>query len=150
MTNPYGQQPYGQPPQQPYGQPAAPPPQYGQQQPYGQQAPPSPPYGQPAAPYGAQPQAYPGYGAPMGYGAPPVPKPSNYLGWAIGCIFLFWPVAIFAIIKATQVDSLWQTGQYQQAMETSASAKKLCQIATFIAVGLFVFYIILFAVVLAA
>jgi hypothetical protein len=86
----------------------------------------------------------------MGYGAPPPgPKPSNYLGWAIGCIFLFWPVAIFAIIRATKVDPAWQMGQYQQAMEDSAAAKKLCLIATWIAVGLFVFYILLF-VILAA
>jgi hypothetical protein len=150
VSNPYGQDPYGQPPQQPYGQPPQQP--YGQppQQPYGQpppyaqqpapqygQAPPqSPPYGQPAA-YGAPPQTYgpPGYGPPMGYGAPGGQKPSNYLGWAIGCIFLFWPVAIFAIIRATKVDGLWQTGQYAQAQEDSAAAKKLCLIATWIGVG---------------
>jgi Interferon-induced transmembrane protein len=150
VTNPYGQGPYGQPPQQPYGQPPQQPygAPYGQPPGYGQPAPPappSPPYGQPAA-YGAPAPAYPGYGQqPMGYGAPGV-KPPNYLGWAIGCIFLFWPVAIFAIIRATKVDSLWQTGQFQQAQEESAGAKLLCQIATWIGVA----WIVLWVVILVA
>jgi uncharacterized protein YbjQ (UPF0145 family) len=64
---PYGQNPYGQPPQPnpygqqppPYGQPSAPP-RPGQQPPYGQ--PPQQPYGQPQQPYG-QPQ--PPYGQPQ-------------------------------------------------------------------------------------
>lgn len=153
MTNPYGQgPPYGQPPQQPYGQPVPPQQPYGQQPPgYGQPAPPSPPYGQPAA-YGAPPPApaYPGYGQqPMGYGMPGGVKPSNYLGWAIGCIFLFWPVAIFAIIRATKVDPAWQSGQFQQAQEDSAAAKKLCQIATWIGVSWIVLWVVI-AVIVAA
>lgn len=77
-------------------------------------------------------------------------KPSNYLGWAIGCIFLFWPVAIFAIIRATKVDGLWQTGQFQQAQEESAGAKRLCQIATWIGVGWIALWLVIAIIVAAA
>ncbi|MFD9894133.1 RDD family protein [Amycolatopsis sp. NPDC059027] len=66
MTDPYGQQPSGQPGQQPFGPPApfGQPTPYGQPQP-GQQAPfgqpgPSAPYGQPAP-----------FGAPSPFGGPP-------------------------------------------------------------------------------
>ena len=66
---PYGQNPYGRPPQQPgYGQPG--------QNPYGQQPPQQNPYGQPPAqnPYGQPPQQNP-YGQPQpGYGQPPPPQ----------------------------------------------------------------------------
>ncbi len=63
---PYGQNPYGRPPQQPgYGQPG---------NPYGQQPPQQNPYGQPPQqnPYGQPPQQNP-YGQPPqpGYGQPP-------------------------------------------------------------------------------
>jgi uncharacterized RDD family membrane protein YckC len=64
MTDPYGQQPFGQPPggQQPFGQPPpgqAPP--YGQQAPFGQPA----PFGPPGAPFGA-PQNYANWGQRAG------------------------------------------------------------------------------------
>ena len=96
VSNPYGQDPYGQPPQQPYGQPpqqpyGQPPQQpYGQQPPpqYGQQPPPSPPYGQPAGypqqppppQYGQQPQygQAPPYAPPPGYG-PQYGAPGDYV-----------------------------------------------------------------------
>jgi hypothetical protein len=136
VTNPYGQQnPYGQPPaSSPYGQPA---------QPYG--APASPPYGQA---YG-QPQ--PGYGQPAygqpGYGqapfAPSGMKPNNFLVWAIISIFLFWPLAIPAIIKANQVDPLWNSGQYDAAQEASRSAKMFSLLATIIGPAIWLLVIII-------
>ncbi|WP_072477514.1 RDD family protein [Amycolatopsis australiensis] len=65
MTDPYGQQSFGQPPggRQPFGQPQpgqAPPP-YGQPAPFGQPA----PYGQPGTPFGA-PQNYANWGQRAG------------------------------------------------------------------------------------
>ena len=82
---PYGQNPYGRPPQQPgYGQPGQnpygqqpPPNPYGQQppqpNPYGQQPPPQQnPYGQPQQPgYGQPQQGYPQQGQPAQPGQPP-------------------------------------------------------------------------------
>lgn len=126
MTNPYGQQPqpgYGPPsgptPQQ-YGPPSGPTPQ----QQYGQQP---PPYGQQ---YG-QPQ----YGAPAGYGpqgAPPAEEIKDYKGWAIGTIFLFWILAIFAIIKSNEVQNLKAQGNLVGAKQASDTTRTLCLIATII------------------
>ena len=52
-------------------------------------------------------------------------KPNNNLILAIFttlCCCL--PLGIYAIIKATKVDSLYNTGQYQAAMAEAAEAKK--------------------------
>ncbi|WP_020660908.1 CD225/dispanin family protein [Amycolatopsis benzoatilytica] len=114
MTNPYGQpqQPYGQ---QPYPQSGGMPAQYGQQ-PYGQ------PYGQP------------GYGMPPGAGMPPGGGDPNaikdYKGWAIGCIFLMWILAIFAIMKSNEVNTYKMQGNYAMAEQASRTTKTLCLIAT--------------------
>ncbi|HWO63471.1 MAG TPA: RDD family protein [Umezawaea sp.] len=111
----YGQQPgqYGQPPSNPYGQPAQP---YGQQpygqppqsNPYGQQ--PQQPYGQPQQqPWGAQPPAYgqpqqawggaqAGYPGQGGYGAPA----GNYAEWGsraiAGLIDYVAPILVFYVL----------------------------------------------------
>ena len=75
---PYGQNPYGRPPQQPgYGQPGQNP--YGQQPPpYGQQP---APYGQPQPPYGQPQPGYPPQGQPpppqQGYPQGPPPPPAG-------------------------------------------------------------------------
>src|SRR5262249_34895680 len=54
------------------------------------------PYGAPQQPYGA------------GYTMPP----PNYLAWAIISIFIFWPLAIPAIIFANQVNQKFQLGDF--------------------------------------
>lgn len=68
MSNPYGQNPYGQqggqPAQQPYGQPG-----------YGQQQPGQPPYGQQPGQYGQQPGQQPGQ-----YGQQPGQQPGQQSG----------------------------------------------------------------------
>jgi len=114
VTNPYGQ------PQQPYGQ-----------QPYPQSG------GVPAQPYGQQPygQPYPqpGYGQQPGYGMPPggdMNAIKDYKGWAIGCIFLMWILAIFAIMKSNEVRTYKMQGNYAMAEQASRTTKTLCLIAT--------------------
>jgi Interferon-induced transmembrane protein len=119
MTNPYGQQPYGQ--QQPT-----------YYQPYGY---PQPGYPQP-------------YGMPVG--PPPGPKPNNHLAWAIVSIFLFWPTAIVAIIKATNVDSEWNQGRYGEAQASSDSAKTFCLISTIVGVVTIAIALIFFIIALSA
>ncbi len=132
MTNPYGQQqpPYGQqpqsggfqqPPQPGYGPPSGGMPAYGQPAPYGQ----PPAYGQP--PTG-------GFGAP-GYGMPgggDINAIKDYKGWAIGCIFLMWILAIFAIMKSNEVQTYKMQGNYAMAEQASGTTKTLCIIATVI------------------
>ncbi|ONI76914.1 hypothetical protein ALI144C_32830 [Actinosynnema sp. ALI-1.44] len=115
-------------------------------------------YQQPFAPYpqqpgyppppGYQPMGYPqpGYPPPYGYPAylPQQPPPPNYLGWAIGAIFLFWPVAIAALIKSGQVERYWAMGQPDLARQASDSTKTLCVVATVIGGVMLVFGFLMF------
>jgi interferon-induced transmembrane protein len=107
-------------------------------------------------PYGQQPQGQPVYYQPYGYpqpgypqpygmpvGPPPGPKPPNHLAWAIVSIFLFWPLAIVAIIKATSVDTEWNSGRYAEAQSSSDSARTFCLISTIIGAVWIVLTIIL-------
>ncbi|WP_412541581.1 CD225/dispanin family protein [Longispora sp. K20-0274] len=120
------QPPYGQQPQQP---------PYGQQPQYGQ---PQPGYGQ--DPYAAQQQ--PQYGQPYGqpaYGQPaPTGEIKNHMAWAIISIFLFWPLAIPAIINASKVNSLLAAGDYAGAQVASEGAKKWAKIATIVGASVWV------------
>lgn len=87
------------------------------QQPYNA-VPPQPPVAPPQAPgYPQQPQQ-------------PAPHISNYLAWAIVCIFLCWPLAIPAIVYASKVNNLIAMGDYEGAMNASKNAKTFCLIAT--------------------
>ena len=92
---PFQQQPYQQPQYaQPYQQP-----QYGQpyQQPYMQQA-------------------------PMG-NMPPMPD--TYLVWAIlSTICCCLPLGVVSIVYSSKVSSLYASGQYNEALKASQSAKK--------------------------
>lgn len=122
MTNPYGQ------PQQPYGQQPVAQPGYGPQAGY------AAPYGQPQQPYGQMPYGNAPYpqtqlGAQNQMGAEAIP---NYKGWAIGCIFLFWVLAIFAIMRSNEVDSYKMQGNLYAAKEASDSTRTFCLIATII------------------
>ncbi|WP_329044371.1 CD225/dispanin family protein [Amycolatopsis sp. NBC_01488] len=143
MTNPYGQQqpPYGQP--QSGGFPQQPQPGYG---------PPSggmPAYGQPA-PYGQPPTG--GFGAP-GYGMPgggDINAIKDYKGWAIGCIFLMWILAIFAIMKSNEVQTYKMQGNYAMAEQASNTTRTLCLIATIIGALGWIFAIIMIIISIAA
>ena len=119
---PYGQQGYGQQGygQQGYGQQG-----YGQQgQPYGQQG-----YGQQGRPYGQQ-----GYGRGYNNGAPG-PKPDNYLVWSIlVTVVCCLAGGIVAIIYSSKVNSLWDQGRYNEAIEASNSAKTWCIVSAVVGV----------------
>lgn len=157
MTYPQGQpgQPYPQQGGPGYAQPQQAPPGYGQ--------PPQshPAYGQPpqAAPYGyGQPQLDPYgqqafYGQPQsGFGGPPgggqdIP---DYKGWAIGCIFLFWILAIFAIIKSNEVNTYKMQGNLQMARDASNTTKTMCLVSTIVGAVGWLFSIIWIIVLVSA
>jgi|GEM_PF-5597722 len=129
MTYPQGQPAQPQYPQQgapAYGYPQQPPPGYGQPP----QAPPG--YGQPQPdPYGQQAfygQPQPAFGGPPG-GGEDIP---DYKGWAIGCIFLFWVLAIFAIMKSNEVNTYKMQGNLPMARDASNTTKTMCLIATIV------------------
>lgn len=77
---------------------------------------------------------------PMGSAGTP---PNNYLVPAIISIFCCWPLAIVAIINATQVNTKWGAGDQAGAMASAKNAKTWSTIAIGIGVALLVIYILL-------
>lgn len=76
--------------------------------------------------------------------------PENYLAWAIiSTILCCWPIGVFAIIKSTKVNSLWQQGDYAGAQKASEDAKKFsiyAAIGGLLAVVLYVIFIFVLGV----
>ena len=89
---------------------------------------PAPGYAPPPAPgYGAPGHGQaPAYGQQHGYGYGPGggEPPKSHLAVAIVAIFFVWPMAIYAIVKSTQVNGLWSSGQFDQARAASAAARR--------------------------
>ncbi len=108
--------------------------------------------------WNAPPSAQPGgYGAPPtppyqsgGYlpgGNPGLPKPNNFLVWAIlSTLLCCMPFGIVSIVYATKVDSLWTTGQQSAAEEAAAKAKKWAIVAMASGLALVVVYVLLIVV----
>lgn len=100
--------------------------------------PPPPPAG------GGPPPPPPGYGggAGGGYGGgwqqPTAgPKPPNYLVWAIlSTLFCCLPFGVVSIVFAAQVDSKYNAGNYDGAVEASNNAKKWAIISAVVALAL--------------
>lgn len=104
----------------PPARPVAPAPEY--QQPQYQQQYPQQPYQQQQ------------YQQPYQQQQPMLP-PDNYLAWAIiVTILCCLPFGIVAIIKAASVNTLWNAGNYEQAYEASAAAKKWVIISAIVGV----------------
>ncbi|MBN6054103.1 CD225/dispanin family protein [Nonomuraea sp. RK-328] len=94
---------------------------YGQQPPsggggYGQQ----PPSG---GGYGQQPPSGGGYGPPGGYGAPQTPPDNHLVAAILTTLFCCLPLGIVSIVKSSQVNSKWQVGDFQGAVQASEEAK---------------------------
>jgi hypothetical protein len=51
------------------------------------------------------------------------PQVRSYLAWSIVCVFLFWPLAIPAIIFASKVKTLVTAGDYQGGVTASRQAR---------------------------
>ncbi|MEV0199432.1 CD225/dispanin family protein [Nonomuraea sp. NPDC050691] len=98
---------------------------YGQQPPsggggYGQQPPSGGGYG---GGYGQQPPSGGGYGQPGGYGAPQTPPDNHLVAAILTTLFCCLPLGIVSIVKSSQVNSKWQVGDYQGAVQASEEAK---------------------------
>lgn len=120
----YNQQGYGQ---QGYNQ--------GYNQGYGQQG--YDPYNQGYNPYNQ------GYGQ-QPYGGYPMRKPDNYLVWAIlTTVLCCLPFGVVAIVKSSQVDTLWQQGRYDEAFKASESSKKWSIISAIVSLVFGVIYFFL-------
>lgn len=61
--------------------------------------------------------------------------PDSYLVWAIlTTLFCCLPTGIYAIIKATKVESLWLQGRYAESLQASNDAKRWSIIGAIIGV----------------
>lgn len=74
-------------------------------------------------------------------------KPDTGLVWGIlTTIFCCLPFGIIAIVKATQVDTYWASGLYEEAYAAAQSSRKWSIISALIPVILVVLYLILIAI----
>lgn len=90
----------------------------------------------------------PGYGYP---GQPPNygPPPDSYLVWAIlTTIFCCLPLGIVAIVKSSQVNSLWFQGFHDQARQSAEEAKKWAMWSAISSGILLLLYVIFIVVML--
>ena len=68
-------------------------------------------------------------------GIPPQGQPpqiNNNMTMSIVAIFLFWPLAIPAIINASKVNTLLQQGDYAGAEQAAAASRKWSKLALII------------------
>jgi hypothetical protein len=65
-------------------------------------------------------------------GQPGQPQIDNNMTMSIVSIFLFWPLAIPAIISASKVNTLLQQGDYAGAQAAAADSKKWSKLALII------------------
>ncbi|MFD9894131.1 CD225/dispanin family protein [Amycolatopsis sp. NPDC059027] len=100
-----------------------------------QYPPPYPPGGQ---------QPYYGYPGPPNYG----PPPDNNLVWAIlATVLCCLPLGIVAIVKSSQVNSLWFQGLHAEAHKAADEAKKWAMWSA-ISVGILLLLYVIFVVVM--
>ncbi|HEY0697711.1 MAG TPA: CD225/dispanin family protein [Micromonospora sp.] len=71
-----------------------------------------------------------------GYPQHQPPPIDNNMTMSIVSIFLFWPLAIPAIIAASQVNPLLQQGDYAGAQAAAADSKKWSKLALIIGISL--------------
>nr|WP_263975127.1 CD225/dispanin family protein [Actinocatenispora comari] len=75
------------------------------------------------------------------------------MGWSIGAIFLFWPLAIPAIMAASRCNAAIAAGDYMGATAASEDAKKWAKLATIIGccwIGLWCVIGVIWIIVVAA
>jgi hypothetical protein len=83
--------------------------------------------------------------APQYGQAAPGPPPDNNLVWAIlSTIFCCLPLGIVAIIKSTQVSTLWVQGQYDAARKSAEDARKFAMWGAIAGIVIVVLYVIFF------
>jgi uncharacterized protein (DUF2062 family) len=68
-------------------------------------------------------------------GYPQQPQIDNNMTMSIVAIFLFWPLAIPAIINASKVNPLLQQGDFAGAQAAAAESKKWSKLALWVGIG---------------
>ncbi|WP_412541582.1 CD225/dispanin family protein [Longispora sp. K20-0274] len=70
------------------------------------------------------------------------PQIDNNMTMSIISIFLFWPLAIPAIINASKVNGFLAAGDYASAQQASTDSKKWSKIALIVGGALWVIWIL--------
>ena len=76
---------------------------------------------------------------------PPGPPPHN-VGWAVAAVLFFWPLSFSAFTHAFNVYPLWATGNFAGAQYASDRVRRLGQLSLWIAGGLLLVFLILYAI----
>lgn len=95
-------------------------------------------------PYGQRPQYQPPTPRPQNPGSPVHMKPDNFLWLGIlTTIICFLPLGIVSIVYATKVDTCWNMGDEEGAINNSNSARNwgIAAAVTGVVVGLIIFVI---------
>lgn len=100
------------------------------------------------------PPPYPPPGGPnYGYGYPPPnpygPPPDNNMVWAIlSTVLCCLPLGVVAIVKSSQVQSLWFQGHHAEAQKAATDARKWAMWSAISAGSLLLLYVIFLVVML--
>lgn len=71
--------------------------------------------------------------------------PENYMVWAIlSTVFCCMPLGIVSIVKASEVNTKWNAGDYEGARQSSAGAKKFALYALYSGIAVAVIYFVFF------
>jgi interferon-induced transmembrane protein len=62
------------------------------------------------------------------------PQQPTHMGWAIGCVFLFWPLAIPAIVNASRAHARLAAGDRGGAERAARSARTWATWATVVGI----------------
>ncbi|MEU4770460.1 CD225/dispanin family protein [Micromonospora sp. NPDC023644] len=73
---------------------------------------------------------------------PQQPQVNNNMTMSIVAIFLFWPLAIPAIINASKVNPLLQQGDYAGAQAAAAESKKWSKWALIVGISWYVIVLV--------
>ncbi|MFY1673197.1 CD225/dispanin family protein [Plantactinospora sp. WMMB334] len=77
-----------------------------------------------------------------GYPSHPPQEINNNMTMSIVAVFLFWPLAIPAIINASKVNPLLQQGNYPAAQAAAAESRKWSKLALIIGICWYVLAIV--------
>ena len=80
--------------------------------------------------------------------APP-PMPDNYLVWAIlSTIFCCLPFGVVSIVYATQVESLYLQGRYEEALDKSKKALKWAIASAATVAAIMMLYVLILLIIM--
>lgn len=77
------------------------------------------------------------------------PMPDNHLVWAIlSTIFCCLPFGVVSIVYATQVESLYLQGRYEEAVDKSNKARKWAMISAGAAAAIIMLYVLILLIIM--